>query len=61
MSKKFELYAHTFAKKMGYDTVPWFFLTQIVLAIYVILTVQVMFFRPDFFNVSFQKITLLGR
>jgi hypothetical protein len=27
LSKKVEMFAHGFAKKFGYDTVPWFFLT----------------------------------
>ncbi len=44
--------AHGMAKKMGYDTVPWFALTQILLGIYVVMTILSMFFRPDFFNVS---------
>lgn len=40
------------AKKMGYETVPWFLVTQLVLAIYASLTVLTMFSRPDFFNVK---------
>lgn len=52
LSKKVDLLAHDLAKKMGYESVPWFVLTQAVLAIYSILTILSMFFRPDFFNVS---------
>lgn len=52
LAKKVELFAHGFAKKFGYETVPWFILTEFVLGIYVILTILSMFFRPDFFNVS---------
>lgn len=51
MSKKFDLLAHGVAKKLGYDMVPWFILTQLVLGVYVILTILAMFFRQDFFNV----------
>ncbi len=51
LSKKVEFLAHGFAKKLGYETVPWYSVTQFVLAIYVMLTVLSMFFRPDFFNV----------
>ena len=52
LSKKVELFAHGFAKKMGYETVPWYLVTQIVLFIYMILTILSMFFRPDFINVN---------
>ena len=55
-SKKFELFAHGFAKKLGYDSVPWFKITEIILGIYVVITVLSMFFRPDFVNVSLEKI-----
>ena len=54
LSKKVDVIAHGFAKRMGYDAVPWFVLTQIVLAVYSILTIFSMFFRPDFFNVISQ-------
>lgn len=47
--------AHGMAKKLGYDAVPWFVLTQIVLGIYTVLTILAMFFRPDFFNVILNK------
>lgn len=51
LAKRVELIAHGVAKRLGYETVPWFQLTQFVLAIYLTLTVLSMFFRPDFFNV----------
>ena len=44
-------FAHRIANKVGYQTVPWFTITQVVVGIYMILTVFSMFFRPDFFNV----------
>ena len=43
--------AHGIAKRMGYEVVPWYVLTQIVLSVYTVLTIFSMFFRPDFFNV----------
>lgn len=45
--------AHGVAKKLGYETVPWYNLTWVVLAIYLGLTMFSMYFRPDFFNVRF--------
>ena len=44
--------ALTFAKKAGYDEVPWFKLTWWLLGAYTILTVFVMFMRPDFLNLT---------
>jgi len=58
LSKRVDVLAHGFAKKMGYETVPWFLLTQIVLGVYSALTVFAMFFRPDFFNVRFNSIII---
>ena len=58
ISKQVELIAHGYAKKLGYDTVPWYTITQLVLIIYVVLTILSMFFRPDFFNVSLQIMSL---
>lgn len=53
LSKKVDVFAHGLAKKIGYDNVPWFALTEVVLGIYSILTIFSMFFRPDFFNVRY--------
>ena len=55
LSKRVDTFAHGFAKKMGYEAVPWYILTEIVLGIYTVLTLLSMFFRPDFFNVSFKS------
>lgn len=38
--------------KYGYDSVPWFALTWWVLWIYTLLTLLVMFLRPDFLNLT---------
>jgi hypothetical protein len=40
------------AQKLGFSHVPWFTLTKIVLGIYTVLTVCVLFFRPDFINLT---------
>lgn len=53
LSKRVDVFAHGLAKKIGYDSVPWFALTEVVLGIYSILTIFSMFFRPDFFNVRY--------
>lgn len=55
LSKRVDAYAHGLAKKMGYEGVPWFTLTQVVLGIYTCLTILSMTFRPDFFNVSLNR------
>ncbi len=40
------------ASKLGFQNVPWFTLTKILLWIYTVLTIFVMFFRPDFVNLT---------
>ena len=40
------------AYKLGFNYVPWFTLTKIVLGIYTILTCFVLFFRADFVNLT---------
>lgn len=40
------------AYKLGFNHVPWFTLTKIVLGIYTVLTCGVLFFRPDFVNLT---------
>ncbi len=40
------------AEKLGYQEVPWMRLTWVVLIIYNVLTVLVMFNRPDFVNLT---------
>lgn len=44
--------ANTFAKRVGYDTVPWFMLTWYLLWLYTTLTILVMYLRPDFLNLT---------
>lgn len=44
--------ATALAQKAGYESVPWFSLTWWVLWIYTILTLFVMFLRPDFLNLT---------
>ncbi len=46
------------AKRAGYDSVPWFQLTWWVLWVYTLLTVLVMFFRPDFINMTVCTVAL---
>jgi hypothetical protein len=55
LAKKVELLAHGVAKKFGYETVPWYKLTWVVLIIYLSLTILSMFFRPDFVNVRVDR------
>lgn len=40
------------AYKLGFDHVPWFTLTKIVLGIYAVLTCFVLYFRTDFINLT---------
>jgi hypothetical protein len=40
------------AYKLGFNHVPWFTLTKVVLGIYTILTCFVLFFRTDFINLT---------
>jgi len=50
--EKLDAVANNLALKYGYDSVPWFALTWWVLWIYTILTLLVMFLRPDFLNLT---------
>ena len=50
--KKIDEVAGDLAKRAGYDQVPWFMLTWWVLWIYTGLTMLVMFFKPDFLNIT---------
>lgn len=49
---KIDNVALTFAKKAGYNEVPWFKLTWWLLGLYTVLTIFVMFMRPDFLNMT---------
>ncbi len=40
------------ASKLGFQNVPWFTLTKVMLWIYTVLTIFVLFFRPDFVNLT---------
>ena len=40
------------AFKLGFNYVPWFTLTKVVLGIYTVLTCFVLFFRSDFINLT---------
>ena len=40
------------ANKLGFNYVPWFTLTKVVLGIYSALTCFVLFFRTDFINLT---------
>jgi len=40
------------AYKLGFNHVPWFTLTKVVLGIYTVLTCFVLFFRADFVNLT---------
>ena len=40
------------AYKLGFNHVPWFTLTKVVLGIYTVLTCFVLFFRTDFINLT---------
>lgn len=52
VEKRLDAVASRFAKKVGYETVPWFQLTWVLLWLYTFLTFFVMFFRPDFVNLT---------
>ena len=50
--KNFDNISQNIATKLGFNYVPWFTLTKIVLGIYTSLTCFVLFFRPDFLNLT---------
>src|SRR5271154_4451071 len=52
MEQKLDAIAAILASKAGYDQVPWFQLTWWVLWFYTVLTLLVMFLRPDFLNLT---------
>lgn len=52
VEKKLDLVASNFAKRVGYETVPWFQLTWGLLWLYTFLTMLVMIYRPDFINMT---------
>lgn len=49
---KFENISTNLAKGMGFEYVPWFTVTKIVLAIYTTLTLLILFYRSDFINLT---------
>lgn len=52
INKNIENVTQGIANRLGFAYVPWFTLTKIVLGIYTALTVFVLFFRPDFVNLT---------
>ena len=52
MMRSIENVSLNLASKVGFDYVPWFTLTKIVLAIYTVLTIFVLFYRQDFINLT---------
>jgi hypothetical protein len=50
--QSFDNISHNIAYKLGFNYVPWFTLTKIVLGIYSVLTCLVLFFRTDFLNLT---------
>lgn len=50
--KNIDNISNNIANKLGFSYVPWFTLTKIVLGIYTLLTCFVLFFRPDFVNLT---------
>lgn len=47
-----DMVAQGLAKKIGFDHVPWYSLTQLALTIYMTLTLLICFARPDFLNLT---------
>lgn len=58
VEEKVDVVINAFAKKAGYDSVPWFTLTWVVIWIYTVLTLFVMMNRPDFFNLTICTVAL---
>jgi len=54
----FDEISNNLARKMGYDSIPWFRFTIILTYIYTALTCLVLFYRPDFYNLSICTISL---
>src|SRR4051812_15190123 len=52
MVKSIDNISYNIAHKLGFNYVPWFTLTKIVLGIYTVLTICVLFFRTDFINLT---------
>jgi hypothetical protein len=52
MVKTIDNVSANIAYKLGFNHVPWFTLTKVVLGIYAALTCMVLFFRPDFVNLT---------
>lgn len=52
IEEKVDVVINKFARRAGYESVPWFTLTWMLLWLYTILTLFVMMSRPDFFNLT---------
>jgi hypothetical protein len=58
IEEKFDLVTAKFAQRAGYESVPWFRVTWVILWIYTVLTILVLFHRPDFINLTICIIAL---
>lgn len=54
----FDNVSNNIAKQLGYKEVPWFRCTIILTYLYTVLTILVLFYRPDFYNLSICAIAL---
>jgi hypothetical protein len=54
----FEAVSDGVAKSVGFDSCPWFLVTQIVLFLYFGMTILVCFYRPDFINITICVVAL---
>ena len=52
VEEKFDSVSANLAYRMGYDEVPWIKATWSLLWLYTILTIFVMYYRPDFVNLT---------
>ena len=52
LAKNIDNISTNIAYKLGFNYVPWFTLTKVVLGIYTVLTCFVLFFRTDFINLT---------
>lgn len=58
IEERFDAVTAVFAQRAGYQSVPWFRITWIILWIYTMLTIFVLFHRPDFINMTICIIAL---
>lgn len=58
MVERFDVISNVLAKRAGYESVPWFRLTWVLLWIYTVLTIFVLFKRTDFINLTICTVAL---